>query len=281
MTLYALVDPATNIVQWAGYQAPSPVPKDLTLITTTDTRTNALGCLQAPTHYQWTGTAFAPLPAWNLTFTGSKVTATLNQDPAPTTATLSIAGVQLPASITHGQASWPITLDPTIQPQQVWVQVTASGTIPGHMNLGGSATTVGLQYLPDSSTIAPGGPGSRAYLRAFYFGVADPAALLEQLTLALQSLYLTAAITLDLVGNVLLPWALTQSNPPTLPTATATALHVLAQQVLPNLLPMDASVFQTDGSLTPAFIELQQQSGPVTQALEAYMHAVTTLPNLG
>lgn len=237
--------------------------------------------------------ALVEQPYWVVTPTESTTTAgeyslaaTLNNPPStpPSTATFTVAGGTISATIASNQATATLQLHASVASQPVTVQVSASGTVSGSTTINSGTPAIGQQLIPATSSspalVAPTGTGSRAYLRAFYLGL-TPQTQVAILTEALQNLMITVGVTNRLLTEKILPMLQASSYTPlSLTSAETAAITNWTDTVQANMVAWSDLL---DGSGTPIapYSELQAQAPTVLSAMQGYAEAAATLPNLG
>jgi hypothetical protein len=154
--------------------------------------------------------------------------------------------------------------------------------LPEPVVLGNPAgTPIGLQVITTQTPllVAPAGPGSRTYLRAFYLGL-TPQTQTAILTEALQNLMIATSVAAHVVLTRIVP-ALTASTytPLTLSSAESAALTNWQTTVAQYQVAL-GDLLDSSGTPIPPYAELQGQAPVVYTALQAYATAVSTLPNL-
>lgn len=227
------------------------------------------------------------VPAAYLTasYASGTITVTLNNPPStpPTSITATVGTSTATLALASNQASMSVALHNSVPVASV--QFSASGVVGASAAVGiGRQPPVGLQLIPpavsgDPYTIAPVGPGSKAYLRAAYLGLTSETQI-EILTEALQNLYVTAGATNHLLVTKILPALQAASYTPiTLTTAEEASLNNWTANVIPSLLAV-SDLLDASGSPIPAYAELQGQAPQAYQGLQAYQQAVQSLPGL-
>lgn len=251
-----------------------------------------------PNRYLITGSTptLVAQPYWTVVATESTttsgeytLTATLNNPPStpPTSATFAVAGGTIIADMTSDQATATVQVHPTVAMLAISVTVSATGTVSGSTTIGGTTTPpIGLQLLPATSSapalVAPTGPGSKAYGRAFYLGVSSQTQI-EVLTEALQDLYSADSLALNTIfaSNGILA-ALTSGASPlmTLTADEQNAWTDFQTNVLGSMPVTLANAYPSGGTRLPLYQSMVTMAPVFAQGALGYMQYLTTIPNL-
>ena len=239
---------------------------------------------QHPQRYRVTGTppALTAQPYWTTaaaTASGlTTVTATLTDapSPAPSSATLAVAGGTLTAAVASGQATFTLAVHPTLGTQQVAYTVSASGTVSALDTLGTTPPLIGQQLatISGTPTVAPGGPGSRDYVLGASAVQLDFAAQLNAIAVGLGE-------ALHLLHARILP-ALEASTytPVTLTANESAALANLNSTVLPAIVTTLDAIYPATGAPMPTYQAMASSMASVHGAIDTANAALASIPNL-
>jgi len=249
-----------------------------------------------PAQYRIINDIPVPQAYWTITQSTASgtttLTATLNNPPPsnpPTSGTATIGQTTLTLPITSGTMTLAVQVHTSLAAYAVPVQFTAAGTVAATALLGsGDPPPVGLQAIAPTTSgnpylIAPAGPGSKAFLRAFFLGVTSPEAQIAILTEALQDLLGADGLTLHLLyrpGGIVS--ALTSGTNPLL-TLTANEQNAwtdIQQNILPYLPVTLGNAYPSGGSRQPIYQSMVNMAPQFNQGALGYVEAITTLPNL-
>ncbi len=207
------------------------------------------------------------------------ITATLSgpaANPVPTKVTFTVLGQTYTEAITSGVATLLLDEHASVSGLQYTVEAATTGCVGASVTLGSAAAPVGLQvYQPASGNpqVAPVGPGSKAFVRAWAMGLTAETQL-EVLTQSLQNLMIALEPVAHILTSKIIP-ALTSATyaPITLTTAEQAALTNWQTNVEPHFTPL-ASLLDSSGNPIVQYAEMQTQAPQASQQAQAYASAV-------
>lgn len=199
---YFLYQASTGQILVANTSGFTPGTGEAVLGPLSSADTNAVVAYQYPQRFLVQGSppTLVEQPFWSLASTVSSntytITATLNNPSStpPTSATLTIAGSTLSASVSSNQATFTVALHPSIAAQQVLAIVSASGTVSGSVTLGGQTTGVPVKFntATKPATIAPTGTLGKIQVIQYHLGVSHDAEMWLTLLTAVRAQLPTA-----------------------------------------------------------------------------------------
>lgn len=274
-TIYLLVD-TNNIIQ-AAYASVPQVPSGYTMDGVDSSAPNALAAMTAPSGtYSYVNGVIVRRPYFSLSYGAGELIATLlSYAGAMSTVTFSVAGQSYPVTaVTNATtgaitASLALSIHPSLSQSAITVGVSSTGFVSASISVAGPQTpVVGTQAYTDTSGTVHVAPTSRAYLAGYWSGTVSPAYIPADLATA-------DSLLADTVFNVLLPWAMKQTTPPTLTSAQQATVSDWQTNVSPDLVTT-----LTSATTDPHYAQYKQDMAATKTALNSYQSDLSTIPNL-
>lgn len=202
MAYYFLYHSTTGQILAANTNGFTPGTGEAVLGPLSSTDTNAIVAYQYPQRFLVQGStpALVEQPFWSVVASASgatyTITATLNNPPSspPTSATLTIAGGTLTASVSSNQAVFTVALHPSIAVQQIMATVSATGTVSGSVTLGAQTTGVPMKLTTATTpaAVVPTGTAGKIQVIQYHLGVSHDAEMWLTLLTAVSAQLPTA-----------------------------------------------------------------------------------------
>ena len=210
------------------------------------------------------------------------VTATLTGGNA-TSVTFTIGTSAQDVPLSNGAASIALRPHASVASLSLSVDASATGAVGDAVDVGTpGGDTFALQLVPPTSggtyIIAPSGPGSKAFLRAWALGM-DAEMQVEVLTESLQNLAVAVQVTNHMLLTKIIPALQSASYTPVDLSAEAAALSNWNTNVIPHFTGL-ADLLDASGNPIAQYAELQAQAPQVATAQQAYAQAYAEIPNL-
>lgn len=274
-TIYLLVD-SNNVIQSASYTVPT-VPSGYTMDGVADSATNATATLTAPSGtYAYSGGTIIRRPYFSLSYGAGTLTATLQAyTGAIPVVSFSVAGQSYPVTAVTNATTGVITatlalaVHPSLAQSAITVGVSASGFVSASIPVAGTQTpAVGVQAYTDTAGAVHVAPTSKEYLAGYWSGTVSPAYVMQDVATA-------DSVTADAVFNVILPWVMKQSTPPTLTAAQQQTITDWQTNVSPDLVTTLASAMSD-----PHYVQYKVDMAATKNALNGYQADLVNIPNL-
>lgn len=228
-------------------------------------------------------------PYLTASYSSGTLTVTLQNPPAtpPTSATLTVGSTTQTIALANNSGTLALAVHPSLAGYSLPAQVTATGCVAwsGDVGTPGQSAPVAIQVVTPTGgttpTVAPCGPGSKAFDRAYRMGIPqDPAQAIMALVAALAGLNVAAAPVAHILVTKVIP-ALTASTytPLVLTAQEQAALTTWANDFATVLTPLADTVDATGAPSVPLAEAIALAPG-VAQSMQAYSEDVATIPGL-